>query len=162
MMTHLIRSVSSLVLLWFLPRVRGFGLLPQPHLQPCSANDSIAVNHEPTDPQTHSPSSSHGTRHSSRFALRLPEDWQGRSLLRGGRAERCGSHALLPPEEAGDHDEGLDVGVRGGELAQQGDVVEGLVIVEEGDDAQAHCAQQEYPVPPHFHPGGGGMEGKSG
>lgn len=30
--------------------------------------------------------------------------------------------------------------------------MEGLVVVEEGDDAQAHCAEQEHPVPPHFHP----------
>lgn len=36
---------------------------------------------------------------------------------------------------------------------QQGDIMEGLVVVEEGDDAQAHRAQQEHPVPPHFHPG---------
>lgn len=68
-------------------------------------------------------------------------------------AERSSGYSLLPPEEAGDHDKGLDVGVRGGELPQQGDVMEGFVIVEEGDDAQADCAQQEYPVPPHFHPG---------
>lgn len=30
--------------------------------------------------------------------------------------------------------------------------MEGLVVVEEGDDAQAHRAQQEHPVPSHFHP----------
>lgn len=30
--------------------------------------------------------------------------------------------------------------------------MEGLVIVEEGYDTQAHCAQQEYPVSSHFHP----------
>lgn len=37
--------------------------------------------------------------------------------------------------------------------------MEGLVVVEEGDDAQAHCAQQEHPVPPHFHPGTRRREG---
>lgn len=31
--------------------------------------------------------------------------------------------------------------------------MEGLVVVQEGDDAQAHRAQQEHSVPPHFHPG---------
>lgn len=31
--------------------------------------------------------------------------------------------------------------------------MEGLIIVEERYDTQAHCAQQEYPVSPHFHPG---------
>lgn len=34
--------------------------------------------------------------------------------------------------------------------------MEGLVVVEEGDDTQAHRAQQEHPVPPHFHPGTNG------
>lgn len=45
--------------------------------------------------------------------------------------ERSSSYALLSPEEAGDHNEGLDVGIWGRELTQQGHVVEGLVIVEE-------------------------------
>ena len=27
-----------------------------------------------------------------------------------------------------------------------------LVVVQEGNDTQAHCAKQEHPVPSHFHP----------
>ncbi len=40
--------------------------------------------------------------------------------------------------------------------------MEGLVVVEEGDDAQAHRAQQEHPVPPHFHPGKTGRRRRLG
>lgn len=36
--------------------------------------------------------------------------------------------------------------------------MEGLVVVEKGDDAQTHRAQQEHSVPPHFHPGRGGKK----